>query len=75
MKLKSALNEQTFSKYEDFEDALMKAKEGNNYREFENIISTTLKSRQWEWFGRYYQKMDGSTHAFTKEIFKKATPF
>ncbi len=75
MKLKSALNEQTFSKYEDFEDALMKAKEGNNYREFESILKNSFIKRQWEWFGRYFQKMNGTSNVLIKEIFKKVTPF
>ena len=75
MKLSKLLTESKFSKYEEFEDALIQAKQQNNYHEFENIISTALKSRQWEWFGRYYQIMDGPSHSLTKEVFKKVTPF
>ena len=74
-KLRSLLTEQTFSKYEEYSDALMKAKEINNYQEFERIITDSLKRKQWEWFGRYYQTMNGSSNELTKEIFKKVTPF
>ncbi len=74
-KLRSLITEQTFSKYEEFSDALLQAKEQNNYREFERIITDSLKRKQWEWFGRFYQTMDGTSKELTKEVFKKITPF
>lgn len=74
IKLRTLLREATFSKYEEFSDALMKAKQDNNYREFERIITESLRSKQWEWFGRFYQQQDSSKD-LTKEVFKKVTPF
>lgn len=73
--LKSLIKEASLAKYEDFQDALMTAKNDNNYREFERLISDALKRKQWEWFGRFYAMMDGNSKALTKEIFKKVTPF
>ena len=39
MTLKSLLTETTFSKYEEYLGALTSAKEKNDYREFERIIT------------------------------------
>jgi hypothetical protein len=74
MKISKILTERSFSKYEEFQDALMSAKEKNNYNEFKNILETSLKNRQYDWFGRYFQfvNQDGK---LTKDIFKLATPF
>lgn len=74
-KLRSLLKEENFSKYEEYLGALTSAKEENNYREYERIITDSLKKKQWEWFGRYYQTMDGQSKTFTKAIFKEASPF
>lgn len=74
MKMRAILSEQTFSKYEEYSDALLKAKQDNNYREFERIVTESLRSKQWEWFGRFYQSQD-QTKDLTKEVFKKVTPF
>lgn len=75
MKMRTLLKEENFSKYEEYLGALTSAKEENNYREYERIITDSLKKKQWEWFGRYYQTMDGQSKAFTKAIFKEASPF
>lgn len=74
MKLSKILQEQTFSKYEQFEDALMQAKEGNNYRLFENILKGSFQKKQYEWFCRYIQRVNPGNKIF-KEMFKNATPF
>lgn len=73
--MRTLLKEENFSKYEEYLGALTSAKEENNYREYERIITDSLKKKQWEWFGRYYQTMDGQSKAFTKAIFKEASPF
>lgn len=75
MKLRQLKEATTFSKYEEYLGALTSAKEKNDYREFERIITESLRKKQWEWFGRYYQTMDGNSKAFTKALFKLATPF
>ena len=75
MKMRSLLTEVTFSKYEEFLDAVMLAKEKNNFQVFSRIIEDCLRKKQWEWFGRFYQTMDGSSQELTKELFKKITPF
>lgn len=75
MKMRSILSEQAFSKYEEYLGALTSAKEEKNYREYESIITDSLRKKQWEWFGRYYLNMDGQSKAFTKAIFKEASPF
>ncbi len=75
MKMSKLISERSFSKYEEFLDALLQAKEQNNYREFERIVTDSLKKRQWEWFGRFYQDQDGASKALTKVIFKEVTPF
>lgn len=75
MKISKLITEQSFSKYEDFLDALLQAKEQNNYREFERILTDSLKKKQWEWFGRFYQSQDGTSKALTKVIFKEVAPF
>lgn len=73
--MRSLLKEQTFSKYEDYFDALTSAKESENYQEFERILNESLKKRQYEWFGRFYQTMNGSNNRLNKILFKSVTPF
>lgn len=74
MKLTKILSEQTFAKYEQFEDALMKAKEQNSYREYETILKSALQKKQFDWFCRYLNNVNQSGSVF-KEMFKHATPF
>lgn len=77
MKLTKILSEQTFAKYEQFEDALMKAKEQNSYREYETILKNALQKKQYEWFCRHLlqiNRIDESNSVF-KAMFKHATPF
>lgn len=74
MKIRSLLKEATFSKFEDFEDALLKAKETNNFNEFERIITDSLKKKQYEWFGRFYLGQDRSK-SLSKALFKEVSPF
>lgn len=74
MKISKILTERSFSKYEEFQDALMAAKEKNNYNEFKNILETSLKNRQYDWFGRYFQFVN-RTGKLTKDVFDLATPF
>lgn len=73
-KLRSLITEQTFSKYEDYLDALLEAKKVGNFQLFERIVSDSLKTKKWEWFGRFYQSQDQSKD-LTKAIFKEVTPF
>lgn len=73
-KLRSLLTEQTFSKYEEYLDALLEAKKSGNFQAFERIITDSLRKKQWEWFGRFYQSQDQSK-ALTKVVFKETTPF
>lgn len=74
MKISKIITEQSFSKYEQFEDALMQAKEQNSYREFESILKSTIQKKQYDWFCRYLQRVNPSNQVF-KEMFKQATPF
>lgn len=74
MKISKLISEQSFSKYEQFEDALMQAKEQNNYRVFESILKTAIQKKQYDWFCRYLQRVNPSNQVF-KEMFKQATPF
>lgn len=73
-KLRSLITEQTFSKYEEYIDALLEAKQSGNFQLFERIITDSLKTKKWEWFGRFYQSQDQSK-ALTKAVFKEVTPF
>ncbi len=74
MKISKILTERSFSKYEEFQDALMAAKEKNNYNEFKNILETSLKNRQYDWFGRYFQFVSKYGNLY-KNMFDSATPF
>jgi len=74
MKISKLITEQSFSKYEQFEDALLQAKEQTNYREFESILKSAIQKKQYDWFCRYLQRVNPSNQVF-KEMFKQATPF
>ena len=77
MKLTKILSEQTFAKYEQFEDVLMKAKENENYREYEAILKSALQKKQYDWFCRHLSQINrvGGSNSIFKEMFKHATPF
>ena len=74
MKLSKILSEQSFAKYEQYEDALMQAKQGNDYKTFESILKESLQKKQYEWFCRYFQRVNPN-NKLSKEMFKNATPF
>lgn len=77
MKLKNALiTEATiYQKYEDFEDALMQSVRDKSYGNFKQILETALRNKQYEFFSRYFQRVNGRDEKLTKELFKQSTPF
>ena len=77
MKLREAiLTEATiYQKYEDFDDALMQTVSNKSYGTFKQILETALRNKQYEFFSRYFQKINGNDEKMMKELFKQSTPF